>query len=220
MAGIKKEPGPTGRRVAEAIRRIRRGDKQDITTAEMSRRLTAIGQPIPDTSITKTEQGTRRVDADDLVAISLALGVTPNTLLLPQVDYLGSRDWHQLTPVAGGTAEHLWQWAQGERPLVPPVPDEWLGKSTHPVLEFSITSRPYLTALHAARPGGEPLHGTPVPVMKELSAAVYMALAEGATPPEVRRVVELVINMPAVMSREEIQAWIKDGIRPPRKEEQ
>src|SRR6185437_4958271 len=70
MAGIKKELGPTGRRVAEAIRRIRRGPEQEISTAELSRRLTALGQPVPDTSITKTEQGTRRVDVDDLVAFA------------------------------------------------------------------------------------------------------------------------------------------------------
>jgi hypothetical protein len=72
------------------IRRFRRADWQDITTAEMSRRLGELGQPIPDTGITKTEQGTRRVDVDDLVAIALALGVTPNALLLPPVDYLGA----------------------------------------------------------------------------------------------------------------------------------
>ena len=82
MAGIKKELGPTGVRVADAVRRFRRGG--GVTTAELSRRLTALGQPIPDTSITKTEQGTRRVDVDDLPALALALGVTPNTLLLPE----------------------------------------------------------------------------------------------------------------------------------------
>ena len=36
----------------------------------------------------------------------------------------------------------------------------------------------------------------------------------GPPAPEVRRVVELVTAMPSVMSREEIQAWLKDGTRP------
>src|ERR1700722_6018700 len=131
MTGIAKQLGPTGRRVAVAIWRVRRWNA--VTTAELSRRLTALGQPIPDTSITKTEKGTRRVDVDDLVALAVALGVTPNTLLLPEVGYLGSTDTHLLTPVVSGTAEELWQWAQGERPLRTDIPgsDGWLGTENH-----------------------------------------------------------------------------------------
>ena len=96
MAGIRKELGPTARRVAATVKRIRRGN--EVTTAELSRRLGQLEQPIPDTSITKTEQGTRRVDVDDLVALAAALGVTPNTLLLPEVGYLGAAEYRHLTP--------------------------------------------------------------------------------------------------------------------------
>lgn len=80
------------------MRRIRRG--LNLTTAAMSRRLEALEYPIADTGIIKAEQGTRRVDVDDLIPICLALGVTPNRLLLPEVDYLGGMDWHLLTPTA------------------------------------------------------------------------------------------------------------------------
>ena len=214
MAGIKKELGPTGRRVAEALNRFRRGSK--VTTAELSRRLTALGQPIPDTGITKAEQGTRRVDVDDLVAISLALGVTPNTLMLPHVDYLGGMDYHQLTPEADAGAERLWQWAQGERPLRVPVPgaDGWIGGGEHPALQFSIRNRPYLTALHSPAGSGT---GLPPPYMRDLSFAVAKAMEGGASPSEVRRTVELTIALPVVMTREEIQAWLKDGTRPEEK---
>ena len=148
MASIHKEPAPTARRVAAAVRRIRRG--QPANTAEISRRLTALGQPIPDTSITKAELGTRRVDVDDLVPLALALGVTPNTLLMPEVGYLGSTDTHLLTPAVSGTAEELWQWAQGERPLRMNIPgsDEWLGTENHPALQFTLRTRPYRLGVH------------------------------------------------------------------------
>ena len=201
MAGFRKELGPTGRRVADAIRRIRRGDKQDITTAELSRRLTALGQPIPDTSITKTEQGTRRVDVDDLVALAAALGTTPNTLLLPQVGYLGTSEHHQLTPAADGTAERLWQWAQGERPLLIPVPgaDGWLGDGKYPSLEFSMRNRPYLTAVHAPEVGRPPAGANPDPVLRNVADAVLAALGKGVPGADVRRVVELSIALPVTM---------------------
>ena len=49
----------------------------------MSARFTEIGQPIGITSISRIELGTRRVDADDLVALAAVFGVSPNRLLLP-----------------------------------------------------------------------------------------------------------------------------------------
>ena len=212
MAGIRKDPGPAARRAADAIRRIRRGEDQDITTAEMSRRLAALGQPIPDTGITKTEQGTRRVDVDDLVPIALSLGVTPNTLLLPPVGYLGASDSHLLTPAVSGSAEELWQWAQGEKPLSLPVPGSgaWLGGPEHRDLMFAVRNRPYLTALHA--PGSD--HATPAPELRELSVAVQRAMKAGATGTEIRRVTELTLTLPSVMTDDQIDLFLKDGIRP------
>jgi hypothetical protein len=196
MAGAPKEPGPTARRVAEAVRRFRREEPQDITTAELSRRLTELGQPIPDTSITKTEQGTRRVDVDDLVAIALALGVTPNTLLMPPVEHLGAAEWHRLTPAVLGTAESLWQWAQGEKPLPfragVPGSDSWLGDSEHRDIEFSIRCRPYLTALHQSGNGADPRR-------VKLGIAVLEAMEAGIRSVDIRRIVETTLMTPAVM---------------------
>lgn len=212
MAGTRKELGPTGRRLASALRRIRRGETQDITTAEMSRRLTALGQPIPDTGITKTEQGTRRVDVDDLVAISLALGVTPNTLLLPQPGYLDGAEWHQLTPEAGGSPEQLWQWAQGEMPPVILAPDgqSWLGGGDHPMAAFAIRNRPYLTA---PRPPAAEDDGTEV-ALRGLASAVAEALHAGAPSTEVRRVVELTIALPVIAVTPEFRQRLARGPRP------
>lgn len=78
----------------------------------MAERLGEIGRPILATGITKLEAGQRRVDADDLVALAIALDVTPNTLLLPSepadVD---------LTPVTSADFGEVWAWARGQRPL-------------------------------------------------------------------------------------------------------
>jgi transcriptional regulator with XRE-family HTH domain len=110
--------------VAANLRRIRRD--HELTTAMLSRRLSEIGHPIADTGITKIEKGQRRVDVDDLVALAVALGVTPNTLLLPEVDVPAA--WDRRHEVTGGAAqaraEEIWAWALGERPLGKPAVSE------------------------------------------------------------------------------------------------
>ena len=63
----------------------------------------------------KIEKGERRVDVDDLVALALALGVTPNRLTLPDMDLPGITTKYLLTPAVAGSPVALWQWAQGER---------------------------------------------------------------------------------------------------------
>ncbi len=150
--------GSSSKRVAANLRHIRR--EHDVTTAALSQRLASIGHPIADTGITKTEKEDRRVDADDLVALALALGVTPNTLLLPPVGYLGASD----PPAHPGSQRQrrgAWQWAQGERPLDLPIPgaEAWLGGPEHRDLMFAVRNRPYLAAVHA--PGSD--DATPPP---------------------------------------------------------
>ena len=55
----------------------------DTSYAELSRRLTNLGRPIPPLGLRHLEAGGRRVDVDDLVALAEALGASPMTLLLP-----------------------------------------------------------------------------------------------------------------------------------------
>ena len=195
MAGIRKEPGPTARRVAAALRRIRHSER-DITTAELSRRLGAIGHPIADTGITKAEQGTRRVDVDDLVPLALALGVTPNVLLMPPVSYYGPAEIHELTPKARGTATELWQWAQGEQaiPVLAEGALKWFGDSELALSEFPVRSRPYLTAPDV--PGGR--DGEAAPALRALTDAVFKA-RKVASETDVRRVFELTLSLPVLM---------------------
>jgi hypothetical protein len=66
--------------VAVQARRLRRG----FTLGELEEKLRELGRPIPLPALSKIEKGQRRVDVDDLVALALALGVSPN-LLLPSL---------------------------------------------------------------------------------------------------------------------------------------
>jgi len=212
MAGIRKEPGPTAQRVAANIRRIRRG--RDLAAVKLSERLEGIGYPIADTGITKTEQGTRRVDVDDLVPLALALGVTPNVLLLPEVSYLDSPETYQLTPAVSGNAERLWQWAQGERPLPLPLPDLPSPLDPDRALDFTVRSRPYLTAPRAPGAG----RGESESELRQLSVAIQRAMKAGATGTEIRRVTELTLTLPSVMTDDQIDLFLEHGKRPAKEE--
>ena len=57
--------------------------------AELSRQLAEMGRQIPPLGLRRIESEDRRVDVDDLVALALALGVSPITLLMPET---ASRD--------------------------------------------------------------------------------------------------------------------------------
>jgi transcriptional regulator with XRE-family HTH domain len=116
MAGKARQPGPSSDRVAANLRRIRR--EKNLSAAELSKKLAELGQPILDTGISKIEKGTRAVDVDDLTALAVALDVTPNALLLPDVDMPDAVKTFPLTPQqAEGRPRKLWAWATGEEPL-------------------------------------------------------------------------------------------------------
>jgi len=111
MAGRTREPGPTSMRAAGNLRRLRQ--ERGLSYAELSRRLTAIGHPIVDTSLLKIEKG----DVDDLVALAVVLGTTPNRLILPPGEPEHSTEPYELTAAITETPLALWAWATGEVPL-------------------------------------------------------------------------------------------------------
>jgi transcriptional regulator with XRE-family HTH domain len=115
MAGRVRGAGPSSKRVAANLRRIRR--EHEITTAALAKRLAALGHPIADTGITKIEKGMRGVDVDDLTALALALEVTPNRLLLPEMDVADGGAHHMFTPGILHKSRQLWAWATGEVPF-------------------------------------------------------------------------------------------------------
>lgn len=108
--------GTVSERVARNLRDLR--EQRRYTVRTLSARLGELGHPIAPSGITKIEQGHRRVDVDDLVALALALGVSPNRLLL--VPDVSSAEGVQLAPGVAASPAEAWRWATGERPLPTP----------------------------------------------------------------------------------------------------
>jgi transcriptional regulator with XRE-family HTH domain len=76
--------GDIGHLVRANIRRLRQDRR--FTYVELSERLKQVGRPIPVLGLRRIEHGERRVDVDDLGALSMAFGVTPMQLLEPPAD--------------------------------------------------------------------------------------------------------------------------------------
>jgi len=67
-----------------------------LTQHQLAARCTALGRPMANTALSRTERARRRCDIDDLVA--LALGTSPAALLLP---------WPKHSPVSHATSHSL-----------------------------------------------------------------------------------------------------------------
>ncbi|MGW6142136.1 helix-turn-helix domain-containing protein [Streptomyces sp. NPDC055140] len=130
--------GSVGQRLAKEVARLR----GRTSVRELSSRLSKLGRPILPSGITKIEQGQRRVDADDLVALAVALEVTPTRLLLGPPPTDGTADdpahqeaweWNDWTDSSGKKRAAIpvirlapelalepwdaWPWALGDVPL-------------------------------------------------------------------------------------------------------
>ncbi|WP_182605527.1 helix-turn-helix domain-containing protein [Streptomyces alkaliphilus] len=105
--------GPTAKTVAEGVQKMRK--RRQLTIYELSALLKKAGRPITPSAIAKIERGERRVDVDDLMALTTALGVSPAALLLPLKD-----SPHQSIEITGAgevPADVAWEWASNERSL-------------------------------------------------------------------------------------------------------
>jgi transcriptional regulator with XRE-family HTH domain len=116
--------GPIGVAVAANIERLI--ESQNLSYAQLSRRLKKLGRTIAPLGLTRIRDLQRRVDVDDLIALALALGVSPTTLLLPhsaastEAGAAGAK-----TPVTNGGEQYplsqVWSWFVAESPIdVPP----------------------------------------------------------------------------------------------------
>ena len=136
------KPGVTGKRVAQNVRTLR----ERVTVRELSERLAGLGRPILPSGITKIEQGTRRIDVDDLVALAFALDVTPNRLLLTAD--ASDEETVALYPNGGEVdTKSAWLWASGEGHLgmefsTSPWPQTIEGHRQQ-LQEFGQTNRPH-----------------------------------------------------------------------------
>jgi transcriptional regulator with XRE-family HTH domain len=92
-----------------ALRKLR-----GYTTRSLSARLNQLGHRIDPSGITKIEHGRRAVDVGDLVALAVALCVSPDRVLFgPRADDVTVH----LTPTVAVTRDQAWAWAAGEVPL-------------------------------------------------------------------------------------------------------
>lgn len=146
MAGDSKSPPieAIGRNVAASVRALRGRP----SLQALSDRLTELGRRILPIGLSRLENGGRRVDADDLVALAIALGVNPNALLLPRD--LPPDAEIELTPRFRARAWQAWAWMDGRQPL-PGTDGEAARERFAREAEFTRKARPAFSA-HGAAP--------------------------------------------------------------------
>jgi hypothetical protein len=115
MAEKRNPLGPTGETVRANIQRLRAA--QNLGYTKLARILDEeIGRSIPELGLRRIESGDRRVDVDDLMALAVALGVSPITLLMS--DMPGADDPVKMVAVTGIKAKvpavKLWRWLKSE----------------------------------------------------------------------------------------------------------
>lgn len=104
--------GEPAKMVAANVRAVR--DSRGLHQRELAARLAALGRPLAQTGVSRLEEGQRRVDVDDLVALAVALNVSPSRLLLPDGDM---QDLVRPVPEVEVQAWQLWEWLSGLAPL-------------------------------------------------------------------------------------------------------
>lgn len=101
--------GPTAETVGINVQRVR--TDLGMTQNELASALANNGHPIPVSSIGRIESGHRRVEVDDLMALAIALNVSPLALLLPDArspyDVVNATTWDTVQ------ATHLWGYCLG-----------------------------------------------------------------------------------------------------------
>jgi transcriptional regulator with XRE-family HTH domain len=108
MAGKEPDIGTTARTVAANVQRLRQA--RDMNYKALSERLQEVAQwSVNAVGIRRIEAGERRVTPDDLMALAVALDVSPVTLLMPNTQ--NPKDQVSITGVPGEVeAERLWEW--------------------------------------------------------------------------------------------------------------
>lgn len=100
----------TAETVSANVKRLR--VKQNLGLRGLSKKLGDAGRPLGHSAVDQIEKGTRRVDVDDLLALAVALDVSPVTLLMPaEVDMA---DPVRVTGlVERAAAVGVWEWLRG-----------------------------------------------------------------------------------------------------------
>jgi transcriptional regulator with XRE-family HTH domain len=161
--------GPVAPRVSANLRELR--EKRGLSLAELYARLDRLGRPIVPTGLHKIEKGTRRVDVDDLVALAMALNVTPTRLLLPGAAQPDDAPV-ELAPGRAVPWERAWAWAVGREAL--PAADQPTDAeiSAEQDYEFSEASRPYDPPPNLLMSEIEAMEAELTPLVREWIAAI------------------------------------------------
>lgn len=123
--------GPLGLAVAANVRGVR--ERRRLTMRQLADRLGELGRPMQPSGIAKIEARDRRVDVDDLVALAVALNVSPARLLLRDAD---AEDEVRLLEAVTVPAWSAWQWGTGQHALVMADDDMRDPNLRKPELEF------------------------------------------------------------------------------------
>jgi transcriptional regulator with XRE-family HTH domain len=127
---------PVAARLAENVRALRKERGFDL--ADVAEKMAQFGRPLSLNGVSKIERGKRGVDVDELVALALALGVTPNRLLLTPD---AGEQPVTLAPDLAVSERAAWQWATGEVPLQVWPPDRRLNSDDD---RFEVENRPHV----------------------------------------------------------------------------
>jgi transcriptional regulator with XRE-family HTH domain len=122
------------------------------TLRALAEKLASSSHPLALNTISEIQNGARRVDVDDLVALAAALHVSPISLLLPDVYEVG--DMVELPGIGSVEVEKAWAWMrEGEHPdgwIDPWSSDNAGAFSSRPRRLFTLErSRQYLSFLRA-----------------------------------------------------------------------
>lgn len=114
---LTKNPlGATGKAVAANIEHLRK--EAGMTFVGLSEELARFDRSIPPLGLRKIVAETRRVDADDLMALAVVFNVSPASLLMPNLATVAKDDLVHITgwrkPI---TASVVWRWLMAARPL-------------------------------------------------------------------------------------------------------
>lgn len=90
---------------------------RNLSLRDLSGVLDSIGWPMLPSVLHRIVTGKRRCGPDDVVALSIALDVNPNALLVPR--HVTRDDVIELTPARQQRANVAWDWLDGRFPLPP-----------------------------------------------------------------------------------------------------
>lgn len=125
MAGKKTDIGPTAQTFSTNLTRLR--EAKGLTYTQVSKRLADGGRNISPLAVRRIEDGERRADVDDLMALATALDVSPTYFLMPDTE--GPEVGVSVTGLAEPVeAKKLYDFLHGEHGLEgrPVRVGEWL----------------------------------------------------------------------------------------------